>query len=160
MLAGVLILFCISTTPALAKHYHSHKHHHSHKHYIKIAKNISSNVICTTKGACSRVVSWAKEKFQGLIHDLENSGYNIGHPGCLSGGHMHHSKHHWGGACDLFDQVARDKTRLHQPPPHVQIAMAHNHGLTSGCEWRHRDCGHFEVSSVSHHHHNKHYARN
>ncbi len=92
-----------------------------------------------------RVASSAAENFRGLVTDLIAMGYRVGSPGCLSSGHMAHSKHHWGGACDLFDQYARDKTRLPQPSPQEQIRVASAHGLTSGCQWRDRDCGHFEV---------------
>jgi hypothetical protein len=91
------------------------------------------------------VASSYRANFVGLVSDLQFLGYNVGRPGCLSSGHMWHSKHHWGGACDLFDQVARNVTRLRQPPPAVQIEVASRHGLVSGCSWRHPDCGHFEV---------------
>jgi len=101
--------------------------------------------IVRTKEGAGRVVAWAGERFQALIRDLQDAGYKIGAPGCLSSGHMRHSKHHWGGACDFFDQYARDRTRLRQPPPQQQIALARKHGLISGCMWRNRDCGHFEA---------------
>lgn len=91
------------------------------------------------------VISSASGQFAGLAADFRAMGYSIGTPGCLSSGHMRNSKHHWGGACDLFNQVARNRTALRQPPPSVQIAVAQRHGLTSGCIWRHPDCGHFEV---------------
>jgi hypothetical protein len=86
-------------------------------------------------------------QFAALAADFEAMGYAIGTPGCLSAGHMRHSKHHWGGACDFFNQIARDRTALRQPPPAVQIAMALKHGLVSGCMWRNRDCGHYEIPS-------------
>lgn len=85
--------------------------------------------------------------FQALIRSLEALGYAVGHPGCLSGGHMPGSLHHVGAACDLFDQTARNITRLRQPPPAVQVALARQHGLRSGCEFRRPDCGHFEIAA-------------
>jgi hypothetical protein len=91
------------------------------------------------------VVAWAALSFHGLVADLQSMGYDVGRPGCLSSGHMRHSKHHWGGACDLFNQTARNRTALKQPPPAVQIALAQRYGLVSGCVWRRPDCGHFEV---------------
>jgi hypothetical protein len=114
----------------------------------EIAQSIeraSGYAIVRTKEGAGRVVAWAGERFQALIRDLQDAGYKVGGPGCLSSGHMRHSKHHWGGACDFFGQYARDRTRLHQPPPQLQIALARKHGLISGCMWRNRDCGHFEV---------------
>ncbi len=98
--------------------------------------------------SCGSVAAWAAEKFRGLFADLAALGYQLGSPGCLSGGHMRHSLHHWGGACDLFNQVARNRTALPQPPPAVQIELAAKHGLTSGCAWRNADCGHFDLSGV------------
>jgi hypothetical protein len=113
-------------------------------HYLR--QRTSGN-LCTGQGHCATVAAWAVDKFRGLVSDLEAMGYAIGSPGCLSGGHMRNSKHHWGGACDLFNQVARNRTALRQPPPTVQIEVARRHGLISGCEWRRSpDCGHFEVS--------------
>jgi hypothetical protein len=91
----------------------------------------------------ARVVAWARERFQGFIDEVQHLGYRVGPPGCLSSGHMRHSKHHWGGACDLFVQVARNRTRLKLPPNHMDIAK--RHGLIDGCMWRNPDCGHFEV---------------
>ena len=56
---------------------------------------------------------------------------------------MRRSKHHWGGACDLFNQYARNRTRLRLPPDHMAIAL--RYGLVDACMWRNPDCGHFEV---------------
>jgi hypothetical protein len=108
------------------------------------------NHVCAG-GHCATVASFLVAPFQAIISAFQQLGYAIGSPGCLSSGHMRNSLHHWGGACDLFDQVARDRTRLPMPPPHVQITVARQHGLISGCEWRHRDCGHFQVASVGRH---------
>lgn len=119
--------------------------HSRHRTVRPVARHAGN--LCTAQGRCSTVVGWAVEKFRGLVADLEHLGYAIGSPGCYSPtGHMRNSKHHWGGACDLFNQVARDRTALRQPPPSIQIEVAAKHGLISGCSWRNRDCGHFEVS--------------
>lgn len=99
-------------------------------------------------GHCGTVNANLAEKFRGLFAEFVALGYNIGSPGCLSSGHMRHSLHHSGSACDLFNQVARNRTALHQPPPSVQIEVASRHGLTSGCVWRSPDCGHFDVSGI------------
>ena len=112
---------------------------------IEAVRRVGAYAVIKTREGTGRVVAWAGERFQGLIRDLQAAGYRIGGPGCLSAGHMRHSKHHWGGACDFFGQYARDKTRLRQPAPELQIALAQKHGLISGCMWRDRDCGHFEV---------------
>lgn len=109
------------------------------------AGNSSHGNICTKVGRCATVIASASSNFQGLIHELESMGYNIGSPGCLSGGHMRNSKHHWGGACDLFNQIARNRAALPMPSTSVQIALAERYGLISGCKWSNPDCAHFEV---------------
>lgn len=124
------------------------KHHRSTRHAGAPGGGTGTGRVCTANDRCARVVAWATSAFQGAIREFEDLGYKIGSPGCLSGGHMRHSKHHWGGACDLFDQTSRNKTALRQPPPDVQIAVAERHGLISGCSWHGRqgpDCGHIEA---------------
>ena len=97
-------------------------------------------------GECGTVVASAADKFLGLFQDLKAMGYRLA-PGCYSpSGHMPNSLHHWGGACDLFGQYGRDQMKLPHPGPSEQIALAAKHGLTSGCEWGNRDCGHFDLS--------------
>lgn len=138
LIAAILIL----TLPAEARHkpsanrgvHHTHSHHH---HYA--AAHEADHALHVASAYASR--------FAGLVADLKAMGYAVGTPGCLSSGHMAHSKHHVGLACDLFNQVARNKTALPQPSPSVQIAVAARHGLTSGCVWKNKDCGHFEVPS-------------
>lgn len=129
---GVVVGKCLHRAKHVSRRHHSHR-------------SVGSGRVCTSSGHCARVVAWATSAFQGVIHEFESMGYAIGSPGCLSGGHMRNSKHHWGGACDLFNQVARNRTALRQPPPRVQIAVAERHGLISGCAWRHPDCGHVEA---------------
>jgi len=170
--AGALALVLIACLPAQARHYRHYSHHHAryhvHRHYAahgharhrayvshapaRVNESSTSRRggyahVCVS-GHCGTVAAYLAERFRGLFADFLALGYNIGSPGCLSSGHMRHSLHHTGRACDLFDQVARDRTALHQPPPHVQIEVAARHGLTSGCAWRNRDCGHFDLSGV------------
>ena len=124
-----------------------HTRHHRRelrRHHTFVARHESAHSIGVFPSL--NVVSSASQQFRGLVEDLVQMGYNVGRPGCLSSGHMPGSKHHWGGACDLFNQVARNRTALRQPPPSVQIAVAARHGLVSGCQWRSPDCGHFEVA--------------
>lgn len=138
--AAVVGLLLLSGTASYA-----HTRHHARSgHHVSLP---GIGRVCTSDGRCARVVSWATSAFQGAILEFESLGYAVGSPGCLSPGHMRHSKHHWGGACDLFNQVARNRTALRQPPPPVQIAVAERHGLISGCMWKHPDCGHVETPS-------------
>lgn len=172
---GAVCFFALSLSPATARqHQHQHmdsdgrytqsdrywREHVPYRHYTKhrVARakhhhahhaGVSTGRVCSATGHCARVVAWATAAFQGAIREFETLGYAIGVPGCLSGGHMRDSKHHWGGACDLFNQIGRNKTALRQPPPAVQIAVAERNGLRSGCVWRHPDCGHIEALSRS-----------
>jgi hypothetical protein len=131
---AVVAGFClVAGTPADARPKHPSHSPAIHRSYAWIH----------TKQGSSRVIAWARPRFQGFINEVERSGYRVGAPGCLSSGHMRHSKHHWGGACDLFVQVARNRTRLRLPPNHMAIAL--RYGLIDGCVWRNPDCGHFEV---------------
>lgn len=111
---------------------------------VETMRRVGGYAILKTRTGTARVIAWAGDRFQGLARDLEAQGYRIS-PGCLSGGHMRHSLHHTGRACDFFGQYARDRTRYKQPPPSTQIALAAKRNLVSGCMWRDRDCGHFEV---------------
>lgn len=104
--------------------------------------------VCVS-GHCGTVAAQLAEKFRGLFADFVALGYNIGSPGCLSSGHMRHSLHHWGGACDIFNQRARNVTSLPQPPPAVQIEVAARHGLTAGASWCNPDGGHFDASGYN-----------
>lgn len=108
-----------------------------------------------------RVAAAYAERFVGFINDLVKEGHHPRDIGCASGGHMANSKHHWGGACDI-DQKSRNVTAAFMY--HV-TALAHAHGLTDGCEWGDRDCGHVEVPGATrvayahhHHQHRTHYA--
>jgi hypothetical protein len=184
---------CIAK-PAHASHRHHHpfhrhhqaestsKHyrHHARRHGVRYARHgsgssrdhhaaSSGSSIKTVETAAGtiRVAAKYAERFVGFINALVESGYKPKEIGCLSGGHMAHSKHHWGGACDI-DQTARNRTAAAMY--HVTV-LAHRFNLTDGCEWRDRDCGHVEVPTAAlasrwhhvryahaHHHHHVRYA--
>lgn len=109
--------------------------------YLSCAPQSQAATVCGSN--CS---SAASNVFQELFDDFKQLGYPVGTIGCQSGGHMRNSKHHWGGACDIWGQTARNVTPQHHPSPAVQIEIARKHGLISGCEWhRSPDCGHFEM---------------
>lgn len=88
-------------------------------------------------------------RFVGFINDLVAMGHNHLDIGCYSPvGHMGPASYHrWGGACDI-DQTARNRTASFMY--HI-TALAHAHGLTDGCEFRHPgpDCGHIQVAGAS-----------
>jgi len=129
-IATAAILFAFSGAAEARHHGYHHYRHHGYTHESAHSLNVMAS---------------ARAQFDGLVADFQAMGYRIGTPGCLSSGHMAHSKHHFGGACDLFNQVARNRTALPQPPASVQIVVARRHGLIAGASWRHPDGGHFEV---------------
>lgn len=145
---NAIIALAVLTSPAAARTPHHHTHHRHHPHTEP--KREGGSAVCSRLGRCAPVAAFLVGAFQGAINEFEALGYAVGTPGCLSAGHMAHSKHHSGAACDLFNQVARNRTALRQPPPAVQIAVAQHHGLTSGCEWHHPDCGHIEQRTAYH----------
>ena len=127
---------------------HAHRAAHVHAWNYTVPREVTPGFAALRRAPALNVAPAARSQFEGLVADFQSMGYSVGTPGCLSAGHMARSKHHWGGACDLFNQVARNVTALRQPPPAVQIAVANAYGLTSGCVWRSPDCGHFEVPSA------------
>lgn len=135
-----IVLFGLSAQAHTRYHQHHYRHHHRTSVYVH-GDAVHSGFANLSPGG--RVISWAVNQFQGFINDVKAEGFSIGSPGCLSSGHMRNSKHHWGGACDFFNQYARNKTKLPLPPNHLQLAA--KHGLIDGCIWHSPDCGHFEV---------------
>lgn len=138
------------TAPAQAHTHHRHHYRH-HPTHLDPNGNSAYALIHTATGKTARVIASARDKFQGFINALEAEGAKIRDVGCLSSGHMPGSKHHWGGACD-FDQRARNRTAGYMY--HV-TALAHRFGLTDGCEWHYRDCGHIEVPGTNSPRHNQ-----
>src|SRR5512139_879715 len=109
----------------------------------------------TSTGLTATVIASAKDKFQGFIDAVEAAGYKIGDMGCKSWGHMRNSKHHWGGACD-FDQKRRSVTAKFM---YNVTSIAHRFGLTDGCTWHPKDCGHIEVPGPNSPHRNQYAMR-
>jgi hypothetical protein len=94
----------------------------------------------TAAGMSITVASSVAPKFEGFISDLVASGYQPKQVHCLaSSGHVSHSNHYWGGACD-FDQTGRGRTAARMY--HV-ADLAKKWGLRDGCTFS--DCGHIDV---------------
>ena len=137
----------ISAKPTVHPRRHAERHP---RKYQKVSRRHAQRSVAHgglvpvhVQGHTSLVTASAHHAFQGFLNDVSRLG-KIQSLGCYSsGGHMPGSKHHWGGACDI-NQVARSVTSGFMR--HV-TAIAHRHGLTDGCTWRHPDCGHIEVAS-------------
>lgn len=175
LIAAVSICLISTVANAHTRHHHHHHHHHHRHTYRNFAEGLGHGLIHMLKSANIvrrdteagpiRVAAAYADRFVGFINALVRDGHKPKDIGCYSPtGHMHNSKHHWGGACDI-EQDSRNKTASYMY--HV-AALAHEYGLTDGCEWRNPDCGHVEVpggghyarrTHLAHHHfHHRHYA--
>lgn len=155
------------STPAFAHHHRYHRHHAHHaRAYHSFAEGLGHGLAhmlgsiktAQTEAGPIRVAAAYADRFVGFINALVDSGYKPHEIGCFSPhGHMLHSKHHWGGACDI-DQRSRNRTSARMY--HI-TELAHRFHLTDGCEWRNPDCGHVEVPSgtIIAHHRRSHYAK-
>jgi hypothetical protein len=95
----------------------------------------------TAAGIAITVASSVASQFQGFISDLVAGGYRPRQIHCNArGGHVAHSNHYWGGACDI-DQTARGRTASRMY--HV-ADIAAKWGLRDGCTFR--DCGHVDAA--------------
>lgn len=152
------LLLC-GPTVASAKYHHPQRHHRNHRHHSAVARPGASAIkTVDTEAGPIRVAAAYAERFVGFINALVADGYKPKEIGCFAArGHMPHSKHHWGGACDI-DQRSRNKTAARMY--HV-TELAHQFKLTDGCEWRNPDCGHVEVPGGTRvaHHRRRHYAK-
>lgn len=166
--AITLALLLGGTTGAAAHARHPYHHRHHHRSHTVVARsrpaghagNIRS---VDTKAGPIRVASAYASRFVGFINALVDAGYKPHEIGCYArGGHMPHSKHYRGMACDI-DQDKRNVTAKFMY--HV-TELAHQYKLTDGCEWRDKDCGHIEVPGDARvarhtrlvHHHRYHYV--
>lgn len=166
-----MLLLCVFSVGTAEAHRH---HHRYHRHVVVrahsfaeglghgLAHMLGSITTAQTEAGPIRVAAAYAERFVGFINALVHEGYKPHEIGCYSPtGHMPHSKHHWGGACDI-DQRSRNRTAAFMY--HI-TAIAHKFNLTDGCEWRNPDCGHVEIPGAvtrrfyAHHLHHFHHAR-
>lgn len=185
MAALAAFVFAIALAlPANARQRHCH-HHRSHNgHHHSHNGNIALAIITTANGLTAKVAIAVRDKFQAFIDAIEvdhvepetgelTKGYRISDLGCYArGGHMPHSLHYRGLACD-FDQQKRSVTS--EKMYHV-ASEAHAAGLEDGCEWRRApgqrgkyhgaDCGHIQATPAEssttlvarrHHHRHRHH---
>lgn len=123
---------------ARARLAHRHWHHDAPIRTGGIAR------VMVPGGQVIAVAAQYADRFAGFFRDLAAREGKLPEIGCLSGGHMRHSLHHWGGACDV-GQTARNRA---WKAMYRVTDLAHQWGLTDGCEWRgYPDCGHIEVAA-------------
>ena len=100
----------------------------------------------TAAGIPITVASSVAKRFVGFIADLVASGARPSTIHCAaSGGHVRHSLHYWGGACD-FNGSASRWAPMNQ---HRVTDLARKWGLRDGCSFQIRggraDCGHIDA---------------
>jgi hypothetical protein len=109
-----------------------------------LASTVARADLVTVRSAAGpiTVASDVAHKFVSLIDDLVAHGFR-GHVHCFSAtGHIRHSLHHTGRACD-FSQRGWNKT-VH--PMYSSTALIVAHGLRDGCTFhRRKDCGHVDA---------------
>ena len=89
------------------------------------------------------IASDVAHKFTALIDDLVAHGFR-GRVHCFAAhGHVKHSLHYTGRACD-FAQTGWNRTVR---PMYSSTALIQAHGLRDGCTFRHprKDCGHVDA---------------
>lgn len=138
-------LFLVS--PASA-HVHRHHYYRHHNHVLPTLPRDAGLVTVETAAKIPITVAAAvASKFQDLIADLVEHGYMPKDIGCYArGGHIPHSFHYRGLACDI-DQISRNRGSrfMHTKEAHEII---HQHGLDDGCDFG--DCGHVSLGEIGH----------
>lgn len=108
----------------------------------------SAGGLVTVDTAANRitVAADAAGKFVGVIRDLVAAGFR-GRVNCYaSGGHVAHSLHYTGHACD-FAQTGRNRVAAGAGVMYHAGRIAAAHGLRDGCTFH--DCGHLDTGAVS-----------
>ena len=129
----VLLITCLFGSGAEARHRHHAHHFHSAASVIATVKTVTGHTI--------RVAKHLEPAWQALIADFKQAGYIPRRIGCFAtGGHVAHSRHYAGAACD-FDQRGWGLTT-----PFMYSTKANElikkHGFRNGCSFS--DCGHVD----------------
>lgn len=141
-----LFLTSIAST-AYARGHHHHRHHGNHHHHHTAHGHTNSPpdlIELETDAGTVKVAAAVAEAMKGFINEVValDDGL-IGQVHCYAAhGHIRHSLHHTGNACD-FAQTGWDRTR---PVMYDIRELASKWGLRDGCSFKHRkDCGHIDV---------------
>jgi hypothetical protein len=156
MIRRILVLalaFGVVAVTAVNAEAHARRHHHQQHKFVQSTyrshteyphAGISLVTVHTAAGPITVNAAHASQ-FTGVIADLVAAGFR-GHVNCFArGGHVRHSLHYTGEACD-FAQLGRNVVA-----PGARI-MYHAHailarwGLRDGCSFH--DCGHADTGRV------------
>lgn len=144
LIASVALVTMAIPASAHRYHHHHHRHHHASRHHTRhyscsgcVQRRLDDGQIITISAAHAA-------KFVGFLNALFHREGRLAPVNCAASGHMRHSLHHWGGACDVGQRARNVAWRAMY---HVG-SLARQFGLTDGCVWRHPDCGHVDVSGT------------
>ena len=112
------------------------------RHAVEPVRRHAGGSVVTVQTAANPITVSASiaGSMRALIADLVSHGYR-GHVTCLASGHMPHSLHHSGEACD-FAQVGRNRVAAGADIMYHARSIIAVHGLRDGCSFH--DCGHVD----------------
>lgn len=147
-----------SVVKASVQHHYQKTAQHHHSRAVAKSEPRSSGGIVTIETAAHieiKVAAIVANKFADLIADLVEHGYMPKEIGCIAhGGHIRHSFHYRGLACDI-DQEARNVTTKFMKSKEAR-ELIKEHGLDDGCDFG--DCGHVSYGEIGHSSNHRHYA--
>jgi hypothetical protein len=123
---------------------HTPNHHGRHLSVGLVTVQTVANIPIT-------VASYLATRFQSLVADLSYAGYHPKRISCFAtSGHVPHSRHYAGAACDFDGSLSRSKFMRSS----VADKLIRKNKLRNGCSFRvHgvRDCGHVDDGLVHRH---------
>ena len=132
----------VGTAQAHTRLHHAQRHHHySSRSHGSYSHGIYKCADCVVRDTLAGIVSVSARnanRFVGVINDLWNAGFRGPVHCAASGGHVRHSRHYSGNACD-FAQTGWGKTKPIMYHREAAAIIA-KYGLTNGCSFH--DCGH------------------
>ena len=158
----ILVSLFIGSISANARHHHRHHVHHVHhvdKNHHQTTSitpsaptryGIQLTTVKVASGQNITVAAHLAPRFKALVTDFVAVGYKPQHISCFArGGHVTHSRHYAGAACDFDGSLSRNAF--------MRTALAHQiivkHGFRNGCTFAvHgiRDCGHVDDGQIGH----------
>jgi hypothetical protein len=112
------------------------------RHAVEPVRHRAGGGVVTVQTAANPITVSASiaGSMRALIADLVAHGYR-GHVTCQAAGHMPHSLHHTGEACD-FAQLSRNRVAAGAGIMYHARSIIAAHGLRDGCSFH--DCGHVD----------------
>lgn len=132
---ALVVLALGLATPALARHYPR--------------PHIPSSYLVTVQTSARKQITVARHlavRFQKLIADLVAAGYHPETISCYaSGGHVPHSRHYAGAACDFDGSLSRSPFMRTATANRIIVKNRFRNGCTFTAPfYRVRDCGHVD----------------